>query len=84
MTRETVTLSDQARGYWVASTIFRRRIVPAEFVQALARDGVLEASECMATAVETLCVLGAATTSPRLRLRIMKEYPALLPVRAAQ
>lgn len=80
MTRETVTLADQARGYWVASAIFRRGILPADVADALAARGELTPEIVRATATETLCVLGAIATAPRLRSRIMKEWPSLIPV----
>lgn len=83
MTRETVTLEDQARGYWVASVIFRRRHVPDEFRESFSPAGVLDLDEARACAAETIAVLGSLATLPRLRSRIMKEYPSLLPVRAA-
>lgn len=73
------SVSDQARGYWVAATCLRRRWLPGDVADALKDRGEFDAEHARALSAQTLCVLGSEARLPRLRGRIMKEWPSLVP-----
>jgi hypothetical protein len=75
-----IALEDQARGYWVAARVLRRGDVPADVADNLAALGELTAGHVREYSAQTLCVLGSEATIPRLRRRIMREWPSLVPV----
>lgn len=69
----TIPLEEQVRGYWIASRILRG-FPPSPDVRVVGAD---DARQC---SVETLCVVGTVTRIPRLRARIMCDWPSLVPV----
>ena len=75
-----IALDDQARGYWVASRALRCGEIPADVADNLASLQELTPDHVRAYSAQTLCVLGAEASLPRLRSRIMREWPSLVPV----
>lgn len=77
-----ISAEDQARGYWIAAKCKRLNVLPGDIADNLRARGEFDADTAHALAEESLCVLGSEATLPRLRARIMKEWPALVPTRA--
>jgi hypothetical protein len=75
-----IAIDDQAYGYWVASRALRRGEIPPDVADSLAALNELTADDVRSHSTQTLCVLGSEATLPRLRRRIMREWPSLVPV----
>lgn len=79
----TLSAEDQARGYWIAAQVKRRNVLPGDVADNLRARGELDQPTAHALADQSLCVLGAETTLPRLRRRLMAEWRELVPTAPA-
>lgn len=74
---------EQVRAYWLAAKCKRRNVLPGDVADDLRARGEFDQPTAHALADQALCVLGAETTLPRLRARIMREWSELVPSAAA-